>query len=628
MLHATGMRNKIRILSLLPMMAGLVLMLSGVAMGADNWKPAGDHIMTRWAKEVSPANALPEYPRPQMRRDAWLNLNGLWDYAIVSTGTRMWRPRKDNKAPEQWDGKILVPFAVESALSGVGKMVGDNKRLWYRRTVTIPGDWNGQRILLHFGAVDWEATVWVNGEDMGSHRGGYVPFSFDITDALKSGGEQEIVVAVWDPSDVGDQARGKQVREPFGIWYTPVTGIWQTAWLEPVPETSILDFVTACDIDNGMYQLTVSGVSTQPGDLIRAEARDGSAVIGKISGPVGRTLNLPVPQPKLWSPDSPFLYDLSISLIRDGQVLDQVDSYFGMREIALERDHMGINRMILNNNPEFQWGPLDQGWWPDGLYTAPTDDALKYDIEITKKAGFNMLRKHVKVEPARFYYWCDKLGILVWQDMPNGDRNVDRNGKEIIRTPESAAQFEAELQAMIDAFRNFTSIVMWVPFNEGWGQYDTARISRWVEQYDPTRLVNSVSGWLDVGAGHTMDIHRYPGPGAPPNEATRASVLGEFGGLGFPVSGHTWLEEKNWGYRFYESEEALNTAYFDLLKELTPLVKKGLAAAIYTQTTDVEIEVNGVMTYDREVIKLDLDKAMAASKKLYQQVAPRRGGSK
>ena len=598
------------------------------------WKPAEGPLMTKWAADVSPDNALPEYPRPQMVRRDWLNLNGLWDYAIAP---------KDRLQPRDFDGQILVPYPVESALSGVMKPVGPDNRLWYRRTFEIPQKWGeGRRLLLHFGAVDWDTTVWVNGLKVGTHRGGYDPFTFDITHAIKPEQPQTIVVSVWDPTNASTQPRGKQVREPRGIWYTAVTGIWQTVWIEPVNPFYIQSIEMTPDIDAGTLRLKVNVEGNVPRTgtyRIMAEVPEQLRLglppipkqMGAANAAIGEELEIPLADPNLWTPDSPHLYDLKVMIARKGREttvegigtttdwegVDSIESYFAMRKIEVAKDEEGINRLLLNSKPLFQYGPLDQGWWPDGLYTAPTDAALKCDVEVTKQLGMNMARKHVKVEPSRWYYWCDKLGLLVWQDMPSGDRYIRRNEPDIKRTAESAEQFELEWSRIVKAFYNHPSIVMWVPFNEGWGQYDTPRIVEMTRELDPTRLVNNTSGWADRKIGDVHDIHSYPGPACPPLEEDRAAVLGEFGGLGLPLSGHTWQNEKNWGYRSYENREALTDAYLALLDNLRPLIGQGLAAAVYTQTSDVEIEVNGLMTYDRAVIKMDADKIRAAAEKLY-----------
>ena len=559
------------------------------------WQPVKGDIMTKWAKNVSPENVWQEYPRPQMVRKEWKNLNGLWEYGI--------RPKNENQ-PQVFDGHILVPFPIESALSGVKKAVGKDNRLWYRRVFDLSKDWQGKQILLHFGAVDWETQLWVNGQEIGTHRGGYDGFSFDITEALHPNSEQEIVLAVWDPTDAGYQPRGKQVANPNGIWYTAVTGIWQTVWLEPVNPVYIKSLKITPDIDEKMVRV-VANCSEETG-RIKVSVFDEKSEVSTGKGKPGEAITILISDAKYWSPDSPFLYDLEISLEDgSGQKIDYVESYVGMRKISLGKDKDGIQRLFLNNKELFQHGPLDQGWWPDGLYTAPTDAALRYDIEVTKKLGFNMARKHVKIEPARWYYWCDTLGLLVWQDMPSGDKYIGHNDPDIIRSDPSAEQFKFEIWRMVDGLYNHPSIVMWVPFNEGWGQFETEHITSRIKAYDPTRLVNNTSGWADRGVGDVCDIHAYPGPAAPPNEPNRAAVLGEYGGLGLPIEGHTWRTEKNWGYRGYQNAEELIAAYQDLSRKLQPLIKNGLAAAVYTQTTDVEIEVNGLMTYDRAIIKMN-----------------------
>lgn len=554
------------------------------------WHPAAGPLATRWTAAVSPTRALPEYPRPQMVRSEWTNLNGLWDYAI--------RPR-DDAAPATYDGRMLVPFPIESALSGVMKKVGDANRLWYHRTFTVPAAWRGRHVRLHFGAVDWEATVSLNGRAIGAHRGGYDGFEYDITSALRPTGPQDLVVAVWDPTDAGAQPRGKQVASPHGIWYTSVTGIWQTVWIEPVAQDGIERLTLVPDIDAKVLHLSVTPTGPSSDAEVTAVALDGTREVGRARGHVNGDLILSIPQPKLWSPNSPFLYTLKVSLGRGTTTIDSVASYFAMRKSSLCQDANGVTRLCLNNAPLFQVGPLDQGWWPDGLYTAPTDDALKLDIEVEKRLGFNMARKHVKVEPDRWYYWADRLGLLVWQDMPS---TVVRGA----RSDDSKREFEAELKALIDGRRNHPSIVMWVPFNEGWGQYDTPRIVQWIKSYDPSRLVDNASGWTDERVGDVNDLHKYPGPSAPKTEPDRAAVLGEFGGLGLPLPGHTWQQQANWSYRGFTTRDELTSAFVDLFDRLHLLVgNAGLSAAVYTQTSDVEVEVNGLMTYDRAVVKPD-----------------------
>ncbi|OPZ15931.1 MAG: Beta-galactosidase [candidate division BRC1 bacterium ADurb.BinA364] len=587
-----------------------VLLALGCALAADpalgDWTPADSPLATRWAVDVRPDSVLPEYPRPQMVRQDWMNLNGLWEYAI--------RPKAQG-APAAYDGQILVPFPIESALSGVKKTVGAGDRLWMRRTFAIPAGWRGRSVLLHFGAVDWEAKVWVNGQEIGEHRGGFDPFFFDIASALKPEGPQELVASIWDPTDAGGQPRGKQVRQPHGIWYTSVTGVWQTVWLEPVPRARIERLVLEPDLARGILNARAECAGARPGDIVRFAARDGQNLAAEAEGPAGDAVELAIENPKPWSPDSPFLYDLDVSLLREGSEEDSVRSYFGLRDIRVEKDERGVPRLALNGKIGFQYGPLDQGWQPDGLYTAASDQALVFDIEMTKRMGFNMIRKHVKVEPARWYYHCDRLGILVWQDMPSASR--PKESADAAALKQRDAQFESELMAMVDCFRNHPSIVVWVPFNEGWGQYDSKRISAWLQEYDPNCLVNHASGWNDEGAGDLKDQHSYPFPKAPAVENERASVQGEFGGLGWPVEGHLWWDKRNWGYRTYSSREELAENYRNVIERLREFQSLGLSAGVYTQTTDVEGEVNGLMTYDREVIKLDADWLAGLNQRLY-----------
>jgi len=587
--------NRVLILIVLVIIAGSCQNKPEVAA----WKPAEGLLMTRWAEEVNPASVLPEYPRPQMIRDEWLNLNGLWDYAII--------PLSGEK-PKKFDGKILVPFCPESSLSGVGKSVGPENRLWYHRTFELPGFWSGSQILLNFGASDWETKVWVNGTEVGTHKGGYDAFTLNITGALKKKGHQELVVAVWDPVDEGTQPRGKQVMKPEGIWYTSVTGIWQTVWLEPVAKDHIRSVSIITDIDYNLVTITADlSMEEFKGCALEALISTDDQLIAEEFSELNNVV-LSISDPIYWTPEYPFLYDFILVLVKDGVRTDSIEGYFGMRKISLGKDEKGFTRMMLNNDFVFQFGPLDQGWWPDGLYTAPTDEALKYDIEVTKQLGFNMARKHVKAEPDRWYYWCDKLGLLVWQDMPSGDKYIGGNDPDIIRTEESENQYRLELSEMIHERYNHPSIVVWVPFNEGWGQFKTGEIVEFIRDLDNTRLINPTSGWTDRNVGDIRDIHAYPGPAMPEPEANRAIVLGEFGGLGLPLEGHTWQEKDNWGYRSYNNQDELVSAYSALIRELMPMVGKGLSAAVYTQTTDVEIEVNGLMTYDRAVIKMDFNK--------------------
>ncbi len=555
-----------------------------------------------------------------MIRDEWKNLNGLWDYAITVSNEPM---------PKTFQGKILVPFGVESALSGVNKTVGPDNILWYRTRFTIPSTFKKKNILLHFGAVDWSSEIYINGVIAGSHKGGYDPFTVDITSFVKGNGPQLLELKVTDPVDKGPQPRGKQVSKPNSIWYTSVTGIWRTVWIEAVPKTYIESFKLLPDIDGQTLAVDIKVKGQLKGDMIRISSWDGEKMVSEKESATGSAFYLPVKEPKLWSPESPFLYDLRVAIIRSGKIVDEVKSYFAMRKISLAPDENGVLRMMLNNKFVFQYGPLDQGWWPDGLYTAPTDEALLFDIVKTKEMGFNTIRKHVKTEPDRWYYHCDKTGMLVWQDMPSGDLGGHRwntnpgmeGGNDKTRTAESEAIYRTEWNAIIESLFNYPCIVVWVPFNEAWGQFKTVEITKWTMQKDPSRLVNSASGGNFHQVGHILDMHNYPGPVMPKPEifgSTQALVLGEFGGLGLPLEEHTWLDKNNWGYRSFPDADTLFKTYDGYINLIVPFIKRGLSAAIYTQTTDVEIECNGLMTYDRKVIKVPEIKLKDAALKMYE----------
>lgn len=564
----------------MPRPAALLLTIAIAAAPAVPLVSQSPTLRTRWADSVDTRHPWPEYPRPQMVRSRWTNLNGPWSYAITAL---------DAPRPTRWDGTITVPFAIESQLSGVRRNVSDSERLWYHRTFAAPPLRPGERLLLHFGAVDWDAKVLINGASVGEHQGGYDPFTFDITSALRAGSTQDLVVAVSDPTDHGPQPRGKQVLKPQGIWYTAVTGIWQTVWLEPVPANHITDLLAVPDIDASTVTITTT-VASHTGATVTARIAVPGAPTITARGTVDAPLVVHLPHAHLWSPADPYLYHFSLALSTG----DAVESYFGMRKISVGPDSAGVERLQLNNLPLFEFGTLDQGWWPDGLYTAPTNSALLSDLITLKHLGFNLVRKHVKVEPARWYHDADSLGMLVWQDMPSGDNNTDAG----------RAEFAIELHRVIDALRDHPAIVMWVPFNEGWGEHDVEETVSWITSHDPSRLVDNASGWTDHHVGDVSDMHNYPGPGMPPLEPHRASVLGEFGGLGLPLADHTWVPSKSWGYRRFTSVDSLDAAYRNLMAQLRWLVSEGLSAAVYTQTSDVESEVNGVMTYDRAVIKL------------------------
>ena len=568
---------------------------------AQDWQAVSGHIATPWAEQVDPSAPLPEYPRPQMQRSEWMNLNGLWDYAVLPREQVFTKP----------EGRILVPFCIESSLSGVGRSVGADHNLWYRRSFTLPKNWKGQRILLHFGAVDWRADIWVNDIQAGSHTGGYGAFCLDITDALKAG-ENTLTVKVWDGTDTGFQPRGKQVSKPGGIWYTSVTGIWQTVWIEPVPQQHIEKLRITPDLEARRFRI-LTETAGAPRGIVEIKLKAEGRIVATARALAGVEAEIDVADPHCWSPDDPFLYDLDVTLLADGKAVDKVQSYCAMRQVGMAAGPDGIVRMTLNGKPVFMFGPLDQGWWPDGLYTAPTDEALAFDIRKTKDWGFNMIRKHVKVEPDRWDWHCDRLGILVWQDMPSGEWTGGWqmtqwfDGQERSRSAASEANYRKEWQEIMDGLHSHPSIVVWVPFNEGWGQFKTREIADWTKQHDPSRLVNAASGgnhFLD--AGDILDLHHYPQPDLYLYDTKRVTVLGEYGGIGMPVEGHLWTPDRNWGYIKFTSPEEVTDEYVKYACQLRDMVARGFSAAVYTQTTDVEIEVNGLMTYDRRADKVDI----------------------
>lgn len=594
-----------------------VLCLVAVCGVFAQWAPAGDKIKTTWGENLDPNNVLPEYPRPIMERSEWQNLNGLWQYAVVDKGSAI---------PTTFEGDILVPFAIESSLSGVARRIHDRQELVYQRSFTIPSAWKNKRVLLHFGAVDWKADVWVNDIKVGSHTGGYAPFSFDITPALE-GKSNKLTVKVWDPTDRSYQPHGKQVSNPSGIWYTPVSGIWQTVWLEPVNEKHIQDLRILPDIDRKLLTVDAAVANAADADMLEVKVFDGDQLVA-----TGKSINQQIVEiampadSKLWSPESPFLYTLQVSLKSGGKVVDQVDSYAAMRKFSTRRDRNGIVRLELNNKPLFQYGPLDQGWWPDGLYTAPTDEALLYDVQKTKDLGFNMIRKHIKVEPARWYTHCDRLGIIVWQDMPSGDRGPQWqnrkyfDGIEAKRSEESEANFRKEWKEIIDYLYSYPCIGTWVPFNEAWGQFKTEEIAEWTKQYDPSRLVNPASGGNHYHCGDMLDLHNYPAPEMYLYDGARANVLGEYGGIGLVLKDHLWEPNRNWGYIQFNSSKEATDEYVKYAEQLYRMISQGFSAAVYTQTTDVEIEVNGLITYDRKVIKLDEERVRDINRRICESL--------
>jgi hypothetical protein len=584
-----------RFVKLLPVLIPMFWIYLPEAQAQWQIQPAA--LQTRWAKDVTPDKVLPEYPRPQLVRTDWQNLNGLWQYAITD---------KDASQPAQFDGQILVPFAIESSLSGVKKPVLPTQRLWYKRTFSKPDTKNEQRILLHFGAVDWQTTVFVNGKEAGSHSGGYQNFSFDITDLLQSG-DNELVVSVYDPTDQGPNPHGKQVLKPQGIRYTATTGIWQTVWLETVPPVYISSLKMIPEVDGGYLSLTVNTTGAASDYTIEAVASTNGKTVSSIKGAANTTLKLSVKNAHLWNPEDPFLYDLSIRLVKKGNTEDQITSYFGMRKIAIKKDAKGQERIFLNDKYTYNLGVLDQGFWPDGIYTAPTDEALQFDIAAIKSMGFNTIRKHIKIEPARWYYHADKLGMLVWQDMVTCAS----------LQPDAKKAFEEENAANVQQLFNYPSIICWVLFNEGWYTYDQARLTEWLQTTDHSRLINGHTGenygkegpqnpaekWAN---SDLTDIHDYPGPGTAPALPGKARVLGEWGGVGVPVKDHQWNAAAGWGYVKITPSE-MSGKYAGMVKRLKVYETEGLSGSIYTEPYDVEIEENGLMTYDREIIKVPLE---------------------
>ena len=612
-----------------------VVLIATVAY-SKQWAPVGENIRSPWAEQVDPSNPLPAYPRPQMVRADWMNLNGLWNYAVTEDAAESFEPQ----------GQILVPFALESSLSGVGKDLKKGDALWYERSFNVPKKWKNRNVMLNFGAVDWHAEVYVNDVLVGEHKGGYDPFSFDITPYLKKSGAQMLKVKVQDASDNSFQPRGKQCLTKRGVWYTPVSGIWQTVWLEPVAPAYVRNYYVVSDIDNATMTFDVDA-ATAEGDVVKVAVLEGGEgysaenpsvkVLAEAVVEGGKAV-VNIPDMKTWSPDSPYLYGVKVSVERNGKVVDSVDGYTAMRKISIVNDDTPnkYKRMALNNEVLFHFGPLDQGWWPDGLYTAPTDEALEFDVIKTKEHGFNMIRKHIKLEPARWYYFCDLHGLMVWQDMPSiGDHDywqMPARDPEVVAAvsnrwsgdsflggtycnipQEWKDNYYREWTNIINAYKNFQCIVVWVPFNEAWGQFDTPAAVRLTRKLDPTRLINSASGGNfdlsegEEGFGDILDVHHYPCPAMNAFDRKFVNVLGEYGGIGLPVEGHTWNIADKWGYGGNKnSVEAVMKQYEDFLEMLKVFVQTGCAAAVYTQTTDVEGEVNGLMTYDRKVIKLDV----------------------
>lgn len=580
-------------------------------------------IRTQWFDKVDRRLPLSEYPRPQFERKEWICLNGEYDYALTN---------ENSPAPKKYDGKILVPFSVESELSGVGKALTPDKRLWYRRKFTVGREFDDKEALLHFGAVDWQCSVWLNGTLVGEHTGGYNPFTFNVTDLIVEG-ENELVVKVYDPTDKGHQQRGKQILKPTGFWYTATSGIWQTVWLEPVNRCRIDSLRLVPDIDEGVIRIAVNRTCKCGGKLY-AKILDGDNIV--FDGEIADKAAVAVPNAKLWSPENPFLYTLILTLDCNGKK-DIVSSYFGMRKFSIVKDGKGIPRLGLNNKPYFQKGLLDQGYWPESQLTAPTDEAMIFDIQKMKDLGYNMLRKHIKEEPLRWYYHCDRLGMLVWQDMmsggeyigsllagvlPNFNIHVKDNMYKAFKRgkPEWREEFKNELFGLIDNLYNCVSVCCWVPFNEGWGQFDAKEIACAVKEYDPSRFVDHASGWHDQGGPDFKSIHKYVLPvNAPMPLSTkgRPFVLSEYGGYSLNLKEHAWNPKRSFGYLMFAGSKSLSNAYRRLHEmQIIPLIKRGLCATVYTQISDVEFEVNGIYTYDRKVLKVDADTVRKINEKL------------
>ena len=577
------------------------------------WCPAGNKIKTKWGKNLDTKKVWQEYPRPQLERKEWLNLNGIWSYSITDV---------NSQKPDNFDGEILVPFSIESSLSGVMKSLNEKQILWYYKEFEIPDNWKDKNIIIHFNAVDWICELYINDNKIGEHSGGYSEFSFDITKNIKEG-KNKILLKVFDPSDKGYQAVGKQTLNPNVIWYTSISGIWQTVWLEPVNEIYIKKLEINNDYDKKEIKINVKlnldeklplevSLLFKDDELMKLKGSSNSEIV----------FNIPDKHFHPWSPNEPNIYSFNINLFDNNQkIIDSIVSYTTLRKVEQKKDKNGIYRIYLNNKPLFNMGTLDQGYWPDGLYTPPSEEAMIYDINKLKELGFNTIRKHIKIEPYRYYYYCDKIGMLVWQDMPSGDRQNNKweflklnAGDDVNRSEESKNNYYKEWSEIIDNLKFFQCIIVWIPFNEGWGQFDTEKVVEFTKKQDSTRLINAASGGNHRICGNFLDLHSYPHPAQYLKVDNLINILGEFGGLALDIKGHTWKED-NWGYKTCKSKEEVTEKYEEYINLLINSFKS-FSAAIYTQTTDVEIEINGLITYDRAEIKVIEQRIKAANEKI------------
>ena len=577
------------------------------------WQPAGNKIKTKWGNNLNQNNIWNEYPRPQLERKDWINLNGLWSYSITN---------ENALKPGNLYEKILVPFSLESSLSGVMKNLNEKEILWYYREFKIPENWKNKNILLHFNAVDWKCELFINDTKIGEHIGGYSEFYFDITNKLLEG-KNKILLKVFDPSDKGYQPVGKQSLNPNGIWYTSISGIWQTVWLEPVSEKYIEKIEINNDFDN--KEIKINCKLNQDENLpLKVGLLYNEKEFMKIKGNSNSDIVFKIPEEYFhpWSPSEPNIYRIKAELFdNEDKIIDSIESYTTIRKIEQRKDENGYYRIYLNNNKIFNMGVLDQGYWPDGLYTPPSEEAMIYDINKLKELGFNAIRKHVKIEPYRYYYYCDKIGMLIWQDMPSGDRQENKwehhqlnAGDDVKRSDESKNNYYQEWSEIINNLKFFQCIIIWVPFNEAWGQFDTEKVVEFTNKQEPTRLINSASGGNHRNCGNFLDLHNYPEPSQYLKVDNLINILGEFGGLGLDIKGHTWKDD-NWGYKTFKTKEEVTEKYEEYINLIINSFK-GFSAAIYTQTTDVETEINGLITYDRSEIKVDKGRIKAANEKI------------